>query len=353
MDLGSLIYNDSASSLSLIGMAKNVGKTVALQYLLSQHSRFSRPIGVTSMGRDGEEEDALSGAQKPRIWLTEGMLVASAANLLVKSPAKLQILESTGLDCALGPIYLARVTGSGYVELAGPPSEEKLKKIVALMHTFGASLVFVDGAFDRQVSASPAVTDAALLASGLALSPDPRAVIAKTAGRVEQLSLPPLTAELAGALKNRSRDIGVALVLEDGGIRFLPIPSALGNETTILKAFQESHAARALIILGAVVDSTLDLLMENREIFQRAPVVIKNGASLFVQERVWKRFQRSGISLMALNPIRVAAVTVNPTSPGGRETPASSFIREMSLQMPGMPVFDLLARLGALEGELL
>jgi hypothetical protein len=174
MDLGSLIYDGNASSLSLIGMAKNVGKTVALQHLLSQHSRFSRSIAVTSMGRDGEEEDALSGAEKPRIWLTEGMLVASAARLLVKSSAKLKVLESTGLDCALGPIYLAKVTGAGYVELAGPPSEEKLKKVVALLKAFGASLVFVDGAFDRQVSASPAVTDSALLASGLALSPDPR-----------------------------------------------------------------------------------------------------------------------------------------------------------------------------------
>jgi hypothetical protein len=93
--------------------------------------------------------------------------------------------------------------------------------------------------------------------------------------------------------------------------------------------------------------------MENREIFKEVPVVIKNGACLFVAEKVWKRFQRSGISVMALNPIQVAAVTVNPTSPAGRETPAEPFIREMSLQLPGLPVFDLLARLGALEGEML
>jgi hypothetical protein len=353
MDLGSLIYDGSASSLSLVGMAKNVGKTVALQYLLSQQSRFSRPIGVTSMGRDGEEEDAYSGAEKPRIWLTEGMLVASAAQLLVKSPAKLKILESTGLDCALGPIYLAKVTGAGYGELAGPPAEEKLKKLVALMHAFGASLVFVDGAFDRQISASPAVTESALLATGLALNPDPQAVVAKTAGRVEQLTIPPLTAELKGALKNLDRDIGVALVQEDGEALFLPIPSALGNETAILKALQEGHGARALLILGAVVDATLESLMENREMFKGMPVVIKNGACLFVQERVWKRFQRSGISLMALNSIRVAAVTVNPTSPGGREVFAAPFIREMSRQLPGLPVFDLVARLGAWEGELI
>jgi hypothetical protein len=60
-------------------------------------------------------------------------------------------------------------------------------------------------------------------------------------------------------LKNLARDIGVALVEEDGEARFLPIPSALGNETAILQAFQEGHGTKALIILGAVVDSTLNL----------------------------------------------------------------------------------------------
>ncbi len=351
MNLGDLIFDDSITSLSFIGMSKNAGKTVTLKKLLSEQGRFPRVIGITSMGRDGEEEDALAGREKPRLWLEAGMLVASAADLLIKSSAGLEILENSGVGCALGPIYLARITGPGYVEVAGPSVEKNLKKIVRLMHEYGASLVFVDGAFDRQVSASPAVTDATLLASGLALHPDPETVIGKTACRVEQLTIPPVPEELGYPLRRLSRDIGAALLKENGEAEFLPLASALGNEAAIIRAFSEASRPRALLILGAVVDATLAMLMDNREIFGQVPVIVKNGACLFVEEGTWRRFKHRKTPLLALEPITVKAVTLNPTSPGGRHTLPQSFVTGMSTRLPHIPVFDPVASFGALGGE--
>ena len=54
--------------LALVGLAKNTGKTVALAALLGELERPGRTVGVTSVGRDGEEHDVIDfRIEKPRV----------------------------------------------------------------------------------------------------------------------------------------------------------------------------------------------------------------------------------------------------------------------------------------------
>lgn len=348
MKLWDLVSKGDYKSISLIGMAKNVGKTVTLKYLLNEAYAHQKRVGVTSVGRDGEPEDVLKGNEKPLIWVQEGTLIATATEPLLKAHAKLEIVEDTGLHCALGPIYLAKVLRSGYVELAGAPIEQHLRGVIKLMRTHGAALVLVDGAFDRQGMASPTVTDATILATGMALHSELKTMVNKTVTRVEQLTVPAAEESLQKSVEFLIKNGCVALVSENGDIKVLPVKSALGNELEIIKALHKYPETARLVISGAVVDRTLKMVLENQELFKRITIVIKNGTCLFVAQDTWHRFKHGHGKLVAIEPIKLLAVTVNPTAPSGEFVPPEQLVRHLASLLPDTPVFDLVAQVGSL-----
>ena len=56
-------------------MAKNAGKTTALNYLLEEAMDEGLRLGVTSTGRDGEGTDVVTGTDKPRVFLDTDTIV--------------------------------------------------------------------------------------------------------------------------------------------------------------------------------------------------------------------------------------------------------------------------------------
>ena len=63
----SLLYDLSQKykTLSIVGMAKNAGKTTALNYLIEEGDDEGIRLGITSTGRDGETVDLVAGSVKP------------------------------------------------------------------------------------------------------------------------------------------------------------------------------------------------------------------------------------------------------------------------------------------------
>ena len=89
--------------LALVGLAKNTGKTETLTAILAEHASAGRPVGVTSIGRDGEEHDVIDARiQKPRLHLVAGSLVATTSELLRASGVSHERLERTGVRTPLG-----------------------------------------------------------------------------------------------------------------------------------------------------------------------------------------------------------------------------------------------------------
>ncbi len=72
-----------ARRVTLVGLAKNTGKTEALTTLAAEVSGQGHSLGITSIGRDGEESDVIEPRiVKPRIHCPAGTLVATTAPLL-------------------------------------------------------------------------------------------------------------------------------------------------------------------------------------------------------------------------------------------------------------------------------
>lgn len=67
--------------ISIVGMAKNAGKTTALNYLIEEAMDEGLVLGVTSTGRDGEGTDLVTGTEKPRVFLDTGTIVSVPTQL--------------------------------------------------------------------------------------------------------------------------------------------------------------------------------------------------------------------------------------------------------------------------------
>ena len=176
-----------ARSIAVVGTSKNAGKSVVVTALTSALVNERRVFGVASIGRDGESFDALIAAPKPRFFLREGAIVATATALLPRTPA-LEILEITGERCALGAIAIARVRAPGYVEVAGPPQASAVRRIVARLATY-AAFVIVDGAVDR-IAALRGGDDAIVLAVGAASAPTLSRAVDDIAALAARIALP-------------------------------------------------------------------------------------------------------------------------------------------------------------------
>ena len=57
-------------TISIVGMAKNAGKTTALNFLIEEAMDEGVRLGITSTGRDGESTDLVTETEKPRVYLS-------------------------------------------------------------------------------------------------------------------------------------------------------------------------------------------------------------------------------------------------------------------------------------------
>ncbi len=139
---------------SFIGMAKNVGKTTTFNYVIENlQSKFI--LGLTSVGRDGESKDIITDQPKPKIFVSSGNLLATAEESLERSELIYEILSKTEISSPIGKIIIIKASDKGYIELSGPSLVQYLVTLCEKLKEYGAELVLIDGAFDRNSFASP------------------------------------------------------------------------------------------------------------------------------------------------------------------------------------------------------
>ncbi|HQC36051.1 MAG TPA: hypothetical protein PL035_03125, partial [Bacillota bacterium] len=194
-------------TLSIVGMAKNAGKTTALNYLIEEAYDEGLGIGVTSTGRDGESTDVVTGTDKPKVYLFEDTVVSVPEQLYGFAETGLEILKKTNYRTAMGNVLICRVAASGYVQIAGPGSIAEHKKLCDDMAGYGLDMIFIDGAIDRKSIAAPESSDSIILATGAVLSRSLKVVVEETLHIVSLYGSPVLEDERARAiLSKESRD---------------------------------------------------------------------------------------------------------------------------------------------------
>jgi hypothetical protein len=163
----------SITITGIAGTAKNTGKTTTLNALLHHSHAHNIPIGVTSIGYDGEEIDNITALPKPRIFLHHGMVASTSLSCVPTSGWN--ILQRTGIVTALGEIVIIRCEMPGFIVLAGPNKRSELKKVVREMADLGCDEIFVDGSLNRIAPMS--VVDNIIFTTGAARTTDITALV--------------------------------------------------------------------------------------------------------------------------------------------------------------------------------
>ncbi|OAT80666.1 hypothetical protein [Desulfotomaculum copahuensis] len=328
----------SCRTVSVIGMAKNTGKTATLNHLVAAAARAGLTVGLTSIGRDGEQLDALYNMPKPPVYLPAGALMATAAGALDRARRPVDVLERTGFCTPLGEVVIARAKAGGPVELAGPHQTAELAAVCRRMLSMGARPAIIDGAFDRVAGAAPALAGGVILATGAALDRRMETVVERTRVRVEQLRLPPVDGGLREAAC-RAVSAGAVAVIDKAGVRPLPVRTALAIGDQLAGALGSDTLAVAAA--GAVGGGLLEILYAALRRGLYMQLIIKNATCLFVEPELWRRFRAAGGEVRVLEPVRLLAVTVNPVSPTGYRFDARGFRHAVAEVVRPVPVFDV------------
>lgn len=325
------------NTISIIGLAKNAGKTVTLNYLIDKAYEENITIGITSTGRDGENSDLVTNTEKPTIFVTEGVLVATAKQALLMSDAKLEILETTDFKTAMGEVVLARVKHSGDIQIAGPVNATDIKTVSDMLHSLGAEIVFVDGAIDRKASSSPLITDACVIATGAVLSRDMKKVIEKTAYTVECYRLEQVKDNIREKIKE-----GCSTCIIDNTEEIACLYEETGINAGKILSENIDAKTQYVYVRGAITSMLLNELSKS-SYAKNFKLVIDDATKIFVDLRDWNDAKKRGLKIEVLDSIKILAITLNPVSPEGYYFDSAEFLEKMQYYIKDIDIIDVIA----------
>ena len=323
------------NSLSVVGLAKNTGKTVTLNYLLQELRHSRRTVAVTSIGIDGEGIDQVTRTAKPEIILYEPMLFVTSEQHYARRRLTAEILDVSTMRTALGRLVTARVHNTGKVLLSGPADTATLRRVIARNAELGANLTIVDGALSRLSPASPSVTEAMILATGAAVSANMQQLIRQTKFVCDLVSLPCLPDD---ALRESLSSIAKGVWQIDGAeIHDLKLNSALSIGRKGQNAIPPD--ANTLFVAGVITNKLLEHLRLQKNIAELT-VIARDFTKIFVSPESYNAFIKRGGTLQVLYRTQLLAVTVNPTSPQGYTLDSTTLCNALS-EVIGLPVMDV------------
>lgn len=326
-------------TLALVGLAKNTGKTETLAAILREHAASDTQIGVTSIGRDGEEHDVIDARiDKPRVELQRGSLVATTGALLRASGVAHERLMQTGVRTPLGEVMLARLSEAGAVEVAGPSAAADLHTVSEKMLELGAEQVLIDGAIDRRAASSPAVAEGLVMATGAILSEDIEAVVTATSNAADLVRLPLADGTESGAAQDDTESAAAGWVTLE---RRLVLNAEPGE---IAAALREHPQASTFAVEGALGERFLEGLLAARteRSGRELRIVAGDPTKVFLSRRGPRWYARQGISIEVLQTIELKAITVNPVAPQSHRFDSQTLRELIGTAVAGVPILDVL-----------
>lgn len=328
------------STLAVMGMSKNTGKTVVLNHLLAQADAAHVALGVSSIGRDGEDRDMVFFIPKPPLLVWPGTLVATARATLERAKVRYKLVDATGIDSPMGEIVLVKVLARGEMEIAGASRSSDQRKVIARLKQCGAALVLLDGALGRSHHASPAIANGVILATGAALGGAIPDVIRKTRDRLAILGIAQADDALRALCEPVFSHGGVGLWNSQGEPLFVAQIATLNAAQALM---QYAQADIKTIALGGAVGRTLwSALVSLASYHADLRVVVADGTRLFVPAADLQAFRKLGAELCAWHGIHITGITLNPFSPLGGSFNAQEFLCAARLAFANYAVSDVM-----------
>lgn len=272
----------SVRSMSIVGMCKNAGKTTMLNWLLA-HSGRGRVLGLTSIGRDGESTDVVTGTEKPSIFVPAGTLIATAKDMLWLGDVSKEILVSTGIPTPLGEVIIMRARSDGYVQLAGPSITTQLKSVSQTFFDLGAEQSIIDGALGRKSLGARQVAEGIVLCTGASYHMRMEKVIADTVRIYRIMNLP----------------------------KAQTVPAA--PEGTLEQCLKEQGEA---LVTGALTDSMV-LPLLRAGVLRKNRLVVADPSKVLLSPDTLDKMQLREVRLETAEAARTLCITVNPVSAYG------------------------------------
>lgn len=323
--------------ISIIGMEKNVGKTTLLNKLIND-IEDKKKLGLTSIGRDGEDLDVVTNTDKPRIYVRKGTIIATGRDCLSKCDITKEILYVTNFTTPMGDVVIVRALSDGYVDIAGPSYNTQVRIVIELMERFGSQLVIVDGALSRKSTAISDVSDATILSTGAALSLDMFKVIEETKKTVNFLMLDELKDEIKREIREDFKDKKALLIYKNNEKIFLDV----NNSIDLSKKIKEflNKEIKYFCIRGAITAKIIETFVENRGYFEKITLIVEDGTKFFIESSLYERAKLCGIDFKVLNKINLLFITCNSYSPLGVNFDKKEFKKRLEAEIV-VPVIDV------------
>jgi len=317
--------------ISIVGNAKNAGKTTVLNTLIEAYQHD--PIAITSIGLDGEMLDQITRLPKPRITVYPGMLVATAKDTLRQATADYDVIETLDISSALGPIVIVLVRSLGHMICAGPSQIRQLKKLVCRLKQMNLTKIFIDGAFARQQLSR--LGDATILCVGASSAYQDDQVIQKSLTLIHKFSLPGLPMKYQN-LPPVEEVVGLD---EGGNILDLPFDSTISIQVETVKKIPV-HTIKAIYFPHAVSESFCQAWLSQKKLHTIA-WMIQSPSHLICSERTFEKLRQIDQSIFCQYPVHVVCVCYNPFRPNGEAMNSQWFYQELRSQIE-YPVYNVL-----------
>ena len=321
-------------SLSIVGLEKNTGKTECLKYVLERLPVDTKRIAVTSIGIDGETVDQVTRTQKPEIVLREGMFFGTSETHYRQRRLVSELIDVSDESTSLGRVVTAKALTGGKILLSGPSSASSLRRWMSEMRNASIDLVIIDGALSRMSSASPAVSQSMILATGAAYSANMTTLVSKTAHVVDLVNLDLTSQQNINRLMPLEK--GVWFIDKEGNLNGLDAATSLAKDIH----FEGMDDCVTLYVAGALVDGFLEKVRKNKQLKQ-VELVVRDFTKVFATPQQFRLFLKAGGRIRVLQKSKLIAVTVNPTSPSGYVLDSDILCGRLN-EAIGLPVYDLM-----------
>ncbi len=339
--LGQLILSANLKTIAFIGLAKNAGKTTALNKASAEIAAAGSEIAVLSYGLDGEKRDYVTRKEKPAVVIPQGGYFVTAEEALLTHKTQAQEISSTDIITPRGKVKVYQAVDNKLeVELTGINRTSDLKKARAILEPY-CDFILIDGALDRKSSGLPEISAAIIVSTGAVLGSNVKKVADKTALELTFLKLAGLKEDSRrkefSKLITRARQENFAgwLIDEVQQHKFTSQLS-LNLAQELKELISQGNNYKFLLLAGAFTDELAKVLI-SRNNTKKMTVVIKDSTKIFLSARNFRLLQKKEITVKVVSPLKVLAITVNPHNPEGRNLASEELmaaLKRLKLKLP-------------------
>lgn len=263
---------------------------------------------MTSIGLDGEKVDQVTFMEKPRIYLRNGDIAATARQTLDAFEAHYQILEDTGIRSSIGSILIVKITEAGNALIAGPSAVSGMQKTLYFMEKYSPYKILIDGAFFRHTLAK--IAEATVYVVGANYSSDMSQVVdeARVASMKFNLKKPPSNVDFDHLGKR------IAFYDSKDKYKIIDLNTAIGNTEKILA--EEYRNFKFLYLPKSLSNRFVEQLISERH-GGLPDIVVDSPVSLQLSQKNMDYLFKLNNHIYVKNPINLVAVCYNPYSPKG------------------------------------